>query len=103
MRLSAAWLMAASQEINGSGSNTYANTDGDIGSNADITMDQNTAVYGSAIPGPSSAVFLNGQSTVSGATLPAPEPFPLPPLDILVIPSSGRSCSMTSSWPPTRS
>jgi hypothetical protein len=78
-----------SQALNGSGTSKWANDMGNVGSNGNITMDQNTEVHGSAIPGPSSAVFLNGKSTVSGATLPAPEPWPLPPLNIPVYPSSG--------------
>src|SRR5262249_52591214 len=68
----------ASQATNGSGSNTYALTNGDVGSNGDITMDQNAKVWGDAIPGPSHAATISGNAFVTGNTLPSPTQLDMP-------------------------
>jgi hypothetical protein len=78
----------ASQQVNGSGSNAYANTEGDIGSNASITMDSNIGVWGDAHPGPSGSV--SGElANISGSTTPMPETIDLPDIVVPVIASSG--------------
>lgn len=79
----------ASQEINGSGNDTYAGSDGDVGSNEDITLDQNATVFGDAECGVTGAVTALGNSIISGSTSPAPEPLTLDPLDIPSFPALG--------------
>ncbi|MEW6071024.1 MAG: pilus assembly PilX N-terminal domain-containing protein [Planctomycetota bacterium] len=78
-----------SQDVNSSGSNSYALQNGDVGSNADITMDQNSMVQGDAIPGPDGTFTAVGANTeVSGSTTPAPSLVDMPPLDVPVFPPS---------------
>src|SRR5262245_14320890 len=60
-----------SQKVNGSGSNAYANTNGDVGSNGNITMDSNIDVYGDASPGPS-GVVTGDLGNITGSTTPSP-------------------------------
>ncbi len=79
-----------SQQVNGSGQGAYANTDGNVGSNDDVTLSQNATVWGDARPGPSGQTTLIGNNTsVSGSTLPLPAPQVLPPLTIPSGTSSG--------------
>lgn len=78
-----------SQEINGSGSNAYANSDGHIGCNEDVTIDQNTKIWGDVVPGPDGELFQLGSATVSGSTAPATDEVVMPPLDVPVWPSAG--------------
>jgi hypothetical protein len=61
----------ASQAINGSGSSAYAIADGNVGSNANILDKQNSKVWGSVVPGPTSTASVIGNATVSGTTTPA--------------------------------
>jgi len=77
------------QEVNGSGSNSYANTDGDIGSNFDITIKQNTSVWGDVVPGPGGAFHKSGTATVSGSTTAASTPVVFTPLVIPTTASKG--------------
>lgn len=79
-----------SQAVNDSGSNAYANTEGDIGSNADISMDSNIGVYGDANPGPSGVVTGNlGFPNIMGNTTPMPNTIDLPGIVVPAIASSG--------------
>ncbi len=77
------------QDVNGSGASSYANSDGNIGSNNDVTLDQNAKVYGDANPGPAGTTTANGNSVISGSTTPSPIVMPLPPLTIPVVASAG--------------
>lgn len=77
------------QDINGSGSDKYANEKGNIGSNNDVGMDSNTVVHGDAQPGPSGTTTLTGKASVTGSTAPAAQTIPLPPLVIPSAPPSG--------------
>lgn len=79
----------SSQAVNGGGSDTYADDDGDVGSNGPIALDQNSTVYGSAVPGAGEAVTLSGSATVTGSTAPATESVGFPPLVIPAFPSLG--------------
>ncbi|MBM3989934.1 MAG: hypothetical protein FJ298_02890 [Planctomycetes bacterium] len=79
----------ASQAVHGSGSNLYANDSGNVGSNGDVTMDQNSKVWGSAQCGPGSATTVLGNAVVTGSTAPAPAIVDLPPLSIPSLVSSG--------------
>lgn len=78
-----------SQMVNGAGSNAYANTNGDVGSNQDVTMDSNNQVWGDANPGPSGTVSGTGVANIYGNTTPLPETIDLPDIIVPVIPSSG--------------
>lgn len=49
----------------------YANSGGNIATNADITLDSNVTVFGNATPGPSGSVTLHGNASVTGSTAPA--------------------------------
>ncbi len=76
-------------DSNGSGSNTYANANGRVGSNADIQLDQNSDVHGDAVPGVAGTVTINGNATVSGSTVSSTQVVDMPDLDIPTIASSG--------------
>ena len=75
---------------NGSGSNAYASSNGDIGSNGDITLDQNAAVWGDAIAGPSHATTVTGNATVSGSLTPSSQLVNLPAINVPSYPSNGN-------------
>ncbi|NOT29168.1 MAG: hypothetical protein HOP15_01830 [Planctomycetes bacterium] len=77
-----------SQQINGSGSNAYANTEGDVGCNADISMDSNIGVYGDANPGPSGVVTAADPTKISGNTTPMANTIDLPGIVVPAIASS---------------
>lgn len=79
----------ASQATNGSGNSTYAHTNGDVGSNGDVTMKQNSKVWGDVVPGPTGTATILGNATVSGASTPATEPVDMPAIDIPVVGASG--------------
>lgn len=58
-----------SQDVNSSGSNSYALQNGDAGSNGDVELSQNAMVQGDALSGPSSSTTLiGGNVVVSGST-----------------------------------
>jgi hypothetical protein len=78
-----------SQAVNGSGSNLYANDKGNVGSNGDVTLDQNSKVWGGAQCGPEGTTTVLGNAVVTGSTTPAPEDITLPPLSIPTLASSG--------------
>jgi hypothetical protein len=71
----------------------HATEFGNVGSNNDILLKTNTQIWGSANPGPPDhKVSLLGPNTsVSGSTDPALQPFPLPPIDVPSIKSSGTA------------
>jgi hypothetical protein len=78
------------QAVNGSGSNLYASTEGDVGSNANVTIDSNIGVYGDAHPGPGGTVSGSGLANITGNTTPMPEVIDLPDIVVPVIASSGN-------------
>ena len=59
---------------------TYAVSMGSIGSNGNISINGSVTVLGDATPGPEHSVSLSGGAYVDGATTPAAEPMPLPPV-----------------------
>ena len=77
----------SSQAVNGSGSNQYANTNGDVGSNGNIAMDSNIGVYGDATPGPSGTVT-GDLANITGATTPSVSDLELPDVIVPSIPLS---------------
>jgi hypothetical protein len=56
------------QDVNGSGTNTHAASNGDVGSNGDISLSQNAKVWGDATPGPSHNDTILGNAFVTGST-----------------------------------
>lgn len=68
----------ATQAINGSGSDQHASTNGDVGSNGTVTMEQNSKVWGDATCGPSSTTTVMGNAVCTGATAPSSTPFSMP-------------------------
>ncbi len=61
----------ASQAVNGIGSGAYANSDGNVGSNGDISIDQNAKVWGDASAGPDHSTTVLGNAVVTGSTTPS--------------------------------
>lgn len=78
----------ATQAVNGSGSSTYANSEGDVGSNGSVTMSQNSQVHGDVTPGEAGTALILGNAVVSGSTAPAETAYELPEL---VVPTFGTS------------
>ena len=60
-----------SQAVNGSGSFKYARTNGDVGSNGDVSLDQNAKVWGDAVAGLLHTTTVLGNAIVSGSTATA--------------------------------
>lgn len=79
----------ASQATNGAGASAYARSAGNIGSNGDVFLKQNSKVYGDAMPGPSSTIQVTGNAVVTGSTANNTLPVDLPAIVVPVIPSSG--------------
>lgn len=80
----------ASQDINGSGSSSYALTNGNVGSNANVAMDQNSKVWGNAVPGPSGSATVLGNAVVTGTTTSASTEVEMPEIELPSIPSTGN-------------
>src|SRR5262245_21101884 len=74
-------------------STKHATEFGSVGSNADIALETNTQIWGSATPGPPDhqVSYLGPNTSVSGSTDPALALVPLPPVQVPVIPSSGTA------------
>lgn len=81
------------QMVNGSGSDAYANTDGDIGTNGDVSLDSNNEVWGDVSPGPSGTVTGAGVGTgIHGSTVPLPATIALPEI---VLPALPQTAALT--------
>lgn len=80
----------------------YAESNGSVGSNNDITLSDNAAVHGNATPGPGDSVSTSGNAEVYGSTAPAAEDRELEEYTYSpTIPSSG-SCHIQDesvTWP----
>jgi hypothetical protein len=80
----------ASQAVNGSGSSAYAKTNGDVGSNGNITLKANTKVYGDSMAGPGGSTTIVGSNvTLSGTSTPQTSVMDLPEIDVPLMTSSG--------------
>ena len=79
-----------SQDINGSGSSSFALTNGNVGSNANVAMDQNAKVWGDVVPGPGGTATVLGNAVVTGSTTPASSEVEMPEIDLPSIPSTGN-------------
>jgi hypothetical protein len=89
------------QDNNGSGSSSYANANGNVGSNADISLRSNSVIHGDATPGPAGSVSIVGNAEVSGATVASVALQDMPPLEIPTGTSLGNySLSGTGSLGP---
>jgi len=84
-----------SQAVNGSGSNQYANTEGDVGSNGGISMDSNIGVYGDASPGPGESVT-GDLANITGSTTPMPATIELPDIVVPSIPLTAASYTVSA-------
>jgi hypothetical protein len=71
-----------SQNVNGSGTMQHAHSDGDVGSNGDISLDHNSRVWGDARPGPQHMDYILGNAFVTGTTGAASEPVELPTISV---------------------
>ncbi len=78
------------QAVNGSGSGQYAHEDGNVGSNGDISMDQNSKVWGDAACGPDGTTTVLGNAVVTGSTLPAGGTIEMPPIVVPTLTSTGN-------------
>lgn len=79
----------AAQAVNGSGTDQHASVNGDVGSNGNITLDQNSQVWGDATCGPSGSTVLLVNAEVTGSQLPSSEPMALDPILVPTYASSG--------------
>jgi hypothetical protein len=79
----------AAQATNGSGSSLHAATEGDIGSNASILMEQNSKVFGDASPGASNTATVMGNAQLSGTSTPATAPVEMAPIVLPAVAASG--------------
>lgn len=77
------------QAINSDGNQVWAGEAGNVGSNQDVYLDQNSYVHGDAIPGPDGTTTILGKADVSGSTTSAPSEIELPPIELPAISSSG--------------
>jgi hypothetical protein len=81
----------ASQNVNGSGSNSYAMSNGNVGSNGDISLSQNSLVFGNAQAGPGDSTTVQGNAAVSGTTSPMLTSITWPPVTLPVNSQSGNT------------
>lgn len=72
----------ASQAVNSSGSSQYALSEGDVGSNGSISLDQNANVWGDAAAGPGHVTAVLGNAAVSGSTTPRLDSIELPEVPV---------------------
>jgi hypothetical protein len=72
----------AAEDVNGSGTMRHAHEQGDTGSNGDIGLDQNSRVWGDAIPGPSHSDTILGNAFVTGTTGAASQPLEMPTITV---------------------
>jgi hypothetical protein len=79
----------ASQAVNGSGASAWANANGDVGSNGDVSLDSNARVYGDATAGPDHYTTVTGNAVVSGSTSPTTAQVEFPAILVPTYPSFG--------------
>ncbi len=72
----------AAQATNGSGSLQYARTNGDVGSNGNVGLDQNAKVWGDAIAGMNHTATVLGNAIVWGSTANATEDIEFPAIQV---------------------
>jgi hypothetical protein len=89
------------QAVNGSGTDQHANTDGDVGSNGYVSLDQNSRVWGDASPGPGNTTTVLGNAFVTGSTTPMSAAMELPPLNVPSYASLGALSVSSNTTIPT--
>jgi hypothetical protein len=72
----------AAQATNGSGSLQYARTNGDVGSNGNVGLDQNAKVWGDAVAGMNHTTTVLGNAIVWGSTANATEDIEFPAIQV---------------------
>ena len=72
----------AAQAVNGAGADQHALTNGDVGSNGAVTVEQNAKVWGDAMAGPGSGTTVLGNAVVSGTTAPMSAEVELPEINL---------------------
>ena len=77
------------QAVNGSGADTYANQEGNVGSNSNVSLDSNAIVNGNAVPGSSGTTTVAGNADVTGSTSPAAVTNEMSTIDLPPTPSAG--------------
>jgi hypothetical protein len=75
------------QDVNGKGASAHALSNGNVGSNADITVDANVKVYGDATPGPTGTTTVTGTAFVTGTTTQSSSLLDMPVIETPVIDS----------------
>jgi hypothetical protein len=81
----------AAQAVNSTGSQNYALTNGDVGSNNSVALSQNAKVWGDATPGPGGTTTTAGSNyLITGTTTPMAEPMDMPAIDVPALVSSGN-------------
>jgi hypothetical protein len=80
----------AAQATNGSGSNQHARSNGDVGSNGDISLDQNSKVWGDAMAGMNHIATVLGNAVVTGTVRSSAGDVELPSISIPSYASSGN-------------
>jgi hypothetical protein len=81
----------ASQDVNGTGSNSWAMANGNVGSDGNIAMSQNSLVFGNAQAGPGDTTTVIGNAAVSGSTAPMTTSITWPAVTLPVNPASGTT------------
>jgi hypothetical protein len=74
-------------QASGAGVERHALTNGDVGSNGDVNMDQNSQAWGDATAGPDHSTTVLGNAEVTGTTLPMDAEIEFPPLVVPSFPS----------------
>ena len=80
----------ASQVVNSGHGYSYAGSNGDVRSNANIMLNARATIFGDATPGPNYGVSFATGSYVDGSIEPAVEPFVFAPVDFPVFTPQGN-------------
>jgi hypothetical protein len=81
----------AAQNVNGNGSNSWALANGNVGSDGNIAMSQNSLIFGSAQAGPGDTTTVTGNAAVSGSTAPMVTSITWPAVTLPVNPLAGNT------------
>ena len=72
----------AAQATNGPPSDHYARTHGNVGSNLNVSLDQNAWVHGNVTPGPDHTATITGNAQVTGSTAPSSAQVEMPSITV---------------------
>lgn len=79
-------------QSSGAGNDQHSLSNGDVGSNGDVEVEQNGHIWGDATAGPDHSTSVLGNAIVTGTTSPMDEPIEFPPL---VVPSYASFGALT--------